>query len=130
MQWSLNCFIDHAKLNNSCISDEQQNFYDINPLGANHPSLVFVNFLTVDWRVTVNYLCMNLTKKWHSVCLARSLEEPLHNVYVCLIVDIVQALCKQYIKHFSYHGFLNIFLKLSPNKVNDSFKFINNTKNE
>ena len=35
---SLNCFIDHAKLNNNCISDDPQNFYDINPLGANHPA--------------------------------------------------------------------------------------------
>ena len=56
---SLNCFIDHAKLNNSCISDELQNFYDINPLGAIHPSLVFVNFLTVASRVTINYLYRN-----------------------------------------------------------------------
>ena len=88
---SLNCFIDHAKLNNSCISDELQNFYDINPLGAIHPSLVFVNFLTVASRVTVNYLYRN-SKRWHSGFLARPLEEPMHDVYVCLIVTIVKAL--------------------------------------
>ena len=88
---SLNCFIDHVKLNNSCISDELQNFYDINPLGAIHPSLVFVNFLTVASRVTVNYLYRN-SKKWHSGFLARLLEEPMHDVYVCLIVAIVKAL--------------------------------------
>ena len=127
---SLNCFIDHAKLNHSCISDEQQNFYDINPLVANHPALVFLNFLTVASRVTVNYLYRNLTKKWHSGFLARPLEEPLSNVYVCLIVAIVKVLCKQYIKHFCYQGFLNIFDKLSPNEVNDSFKVITNKKNE
>ena len=125
---SLNCFIDHVKLNISCISDEQQNFYDINPLGSNHPFLVFVNFLTVASRVTVNYLYRNLTKKWHSGFLARPLEEPLSNVYVCLIVAIVKALCKQYIKHFSYQDFLNIFGKLLPNEVNDSFKIITNNK--
>ena len=40
----LNCFIDYAKLNNSCKSDELQNFYDTNPLGANHMSLVLLVF--------------------------------------------------------------------------------------
>ena len=125
---SLNCFIDHAKFNNSCISDKQQNFYDINPLGANHSSLVFVNFLPVASRVTVNYMYRNLTKKWHFGFLAMSLEEPLRDVYICLIVAIVKALCKQYIKHFSYQGFFLIFDKLSLNEVNDSFKVITNNK--
>ena len=111
---SLNCFIDHPKLNNSCISGEKQNFYDINRLGANNASLVFV--LT------------NLTKKWHSGFLARPLEEPLHDVYAFIIVTIVKALCKQRIKHFSYQGFLNIFDNLSPNEINDSFKVITNIK--
>ena len=120
---SLNCFIDHVKLNNSCISDEQQNFYDIN-----HSSLVFVNFLTVASRVTINYLYRNLTKKWHSGFLARPLEEPLHDVYICLIVAFVKVLCKLYIKHFSYEGFLNIFDKLSSNEVSDSFTVISNKK--
>ena len=68
--------------------------------------------------------------KWHSGFLARLLEESLNDVYVCLIVVIVKAFCKQYIKHFSYHGFLNIFDKLSRNEVNDSFKVITNKKSE
>ena len=71
---------------------------------------------------------MNLTKKWHSGFLARPLEEPLHDVYDCLIASIVKTLFKQYIKHFSYQDFLNIFDKLSPNEVNDSFKVITNKK--
>ena len=41
---SLNCYIDKSILKNCCISDEQEHFYDINPFGANHPSLIFVNF--------------------------------------------------------------------------------------
>ena len=57
-----------------------------------------------------------------------SLEEPLRDVYICLIVAIVKALCKQYIKHFSYQGFFLIFDKLSLNEVNDSFKVITNKK--
>ena len=126
---SMKCFIDHAKLNHSCISDERQNFYDINPLVANHPALIFLNFLTVASRVTVNYLYRNLTMKWHSGFLERPLEEPLSNVYVCLFVAIVKVLCKQYIKHSCYQGFLNIFDMLSPNEVNDSFKVITNKKN-
>ena len=125
---SLNCFIDHPKLNNSCIYGENQNFYDINPLGANNPSLVLVNFPTVTSRLTVNYFYRNLTKKWHSGFLPRPLEEPLHDVYVFIIVAIVKPLCKQCIKHFSYQGFLIIFDNLSPNGVNDSFKVITNIK--
>ena len=31
----LTCFTDSTKLNNSCISDKQKNFYDINPF--THP---------------------------------------------------------------------------------------------
>ena len=127
---SLNCFIDHAKLKNSCISEKQHKFYDITPLGANHPSLFFVNFLTIASRVTVNYLCRNLTKKSHSGFLARPLEEPLHDVYVWLIVAIVKALCKQYIKSFSYQCFWNIFDLVITNEVNDLFKGITNKKNE
>ena len=76
---SPNCFIDHAKLNNSCISDEQQNFYDINSVGDNHPSLVFVNFLTLASRLGT--ICRGiLQKKHYSGFLARPLEEPLHDV--------------------------------------------------
>ena len=60
---SLTCFTGSTKLNNSCISDEQKNFYDINPFTANHPSLIFVNFLTMTAKVAVNYLYKNLPKK-------------------------------------------------------------------
>ena len=65
----------------------------------------------------------------HSGVLARPFEEPLHDVYVCLIITIVKVLCKHYIKHFYYQGFLNIFDKLSPKEVNDSYKVITNKKN-
>ena len=51
-------------------------------------------------------------------------------MYVWLIVAIVEALFKQYIKYFSYQGFLNIFDKLSPNEVTDAFKVITNKKIE
>ena len=51
-------------------------------------------------------------------------------MYIWLIVAIVKALFKQYIKYFSDQGFLNIFDKLSPNEVTDSFKVITNKKNE
>ena len=93
-------------------------------------SLVFVNFLTVASRMTVNYLCSNLINKWHSGFLARLLEEPLHDGYICLIVSIVKGFCKQYIKHFLCQGFLNIFDKLSPNKVNYSFNVTTNKNNQ
>ena len=114
---SLNCFIDHSKLNNICISDKQQNFYDNNSLRANLPFLVFVSFLTVASRVTINYLYRNLPKKLHAGFLARPLEEPLHDVYVSLIVAIIKALCKQHIKQFSYQVSLNIFDNLSPKSM-------------
>ena len=92
---SLNYYIDKSILNNCCISDEKENFYDINPLGANDPSLIFVNFFTVAYRVTVNYLYRNLTKEWHSGFLAKPIEEPLPNKYVYLVIVSVKGLCRQ-----------------------------------
>ena len=52
----------------------------------------------------------------------------MHVMYICLIVIFVKALCKQYIKHFSLSGFLNIFDKLSPDELTDSFKVITKRK--
>ena len=52
----------------------------------------------------------------------------MHVMYICLIVTIVKALCKQYIKHFSYQDLLNIFDKLLPDELNDSFKVITKKK--
>ena len=69
-------------MSNCCMSDEQENFYDNNPFGGNHPYLIFVNFLTIYSRVTVNYLYRNLPKEWHSGFLARPIEEHLHDKYV------------------------------------------------
>ena len=89
---SLNCYIDKSILNNCCISDEKETFYDLNPLGANHPFLIFVNLFTVASRVTVNYLYRNLTKEWHSGFLAKPIEEPLLNKYVYLVIVIVNDL--------------------------------------
>ena len=50
----------------------------------------------------------------------------MHVMYICLIVTIV--LCKQYIKNFSDQGLLNIFDKLSPDELTDSFKVITKKK--
>ena len=91
---SLNCYIDKSVLNNCCIFDEKETFYDVNPLEANQPSLIFVNLYTVAFRGTVNYLYRNLTKEWHSGFLAKPIEEPLHNKYVYLVIIIVNDLCR------------------------------------
>ena len=50
---SLNCLINCAKLNRSAIGGGQENFSDINPLGANHPPLVFISFFTVASRISI-----------------------------------------------------------------------------
>ena len=91
---SLICYIDKSILSNCCISDEKENFYDVNPFGANQPSLIFVNLFTVASRVTINYLYRNLNKEWHSGFLAKPTEEPLHNKYVYLVIVIVKGLCR------------------------------------
>ena len=62
----LNCVIDRTKLNNCYISEEQEKFSDIILLGANHPLLIFFNFLTVASRISVNSLYESLIKRWHS----------------------------------------------------------------
>ena len=50
--------------------------------------------------------------------------QPLHYVYVCMINEITKTLCKQYLKHFHYEGFLNIFDNFLDNEANDSFAVI------
>ena len=62
---SLNCFIGCTRLNDSVVPREEENFPDINLLGANHLMLIFTHFLTVVSRISVNYLYKHLTQKWH-----------------------------------------------------------------
>ena len=59
---SMNSFVERTKLNHCSLMEEQENFSDINPLGANHPSLIFFNFLTVASRISVNFICKSLDK--------------------------------------------------------------------
>ena len=47
------------------VSEEEHNFSDLHRLAANHPVLIFIHFLTVAPRISVNYLYKNLTQRWH-----------------------------------------------------------------
>ena len=85
-----------TKLNNCSISEEQEKFSDINPLGgANHPSLIYFNFLTVVSRISVNFLYKSLVKRWHSGIFTIPEFLPLNDSYGYLIVSVVKVLCIQ-----------------------------------
>ena len=56
--------------------------------------------------------------------MALSEHRPLDNIYVEHIASVVKIICKQYIKHFSYDGFIEMFDNLTSDEFNDSFKVI------
>ena len=131
---SLNCFIGCTRLNDRVVPREEENFPDINLLGANHQMLIFTHFLTIVSRISVNYLYKHLTQKWHKPHVGQVHRElhvgrPLDCVYVGLIVWIIKVLCRQYFKLFYYKGFINVFDNLLADEINDSFTVITK-KNE
>ena len=73
-------------------------------------------------RISVNYLYINLVKRWKFFVLPE--HRLLNNVYVEHIVSVIKIICKQYIKHFSYHDFIVIFDNLTSDEFNDLFKVI------
>ena len=83
---SLNCFIQHTNITwgNGHIGESQENFFDINPLCGNHLFLIFIDFVIVPSRISVNYLYKNLSKRWKLFALPE--HRPLDNVYVEHIV--------------------------------------------
>ena len=109
---SLNCFMDHSNINKVCISQSPENFFDINPPGANYPFLIFIHFMIVASRISINHLYKSLAKRWKFFALPE--HRPLDNVCVELNVNIVKIICKQYIKHFPYDGFIVMFDNLTP----------------
>ena len=83
---SSNCFIQHTNINwgNGQIGESQENFFDINPLCGNPLFLIFIDFVIVPSRISVNYLYKNLAKRWKLFALPE--HRPLDNVYVEHIV--------------------------------------------
>ena len=53
------CFIDRSKLNHRSLSEEETNFGDFNPFGANHPTLIFNHMLTIGSRIAMSILFKN-----------------------------------------------------------------------
>ena len=49
---------------------------------------------------------------------------PLDRGHIELIVYAVRLVCIQYLKHFSYDGFIKMFDKISVDKFSCSFKLI------
>ena len=41
-----------------------------------------------------------------------------------MIIEITKTLCKQYLKHFDYEGFINILDNFSDNEANNYFRVI------
>ena len=67
--FSLNCFMARSKLNFGVISLSAENFLDFNPLGANHPMLIFNHVITVRSRIAIKFFYKTLSKKFHPLRL-------------------------------------------------------------
>ena len=53
--FSLNCFMARSMLNYGVISLPAENCPDFNPLGANHPMLIFNHVITVESKIAINF---------------------------------------------------------------------------
>ena len=119
---SLNWFIGRSSLNNSMIKNGQKNFYDINPLSANHPILTFLNLMIVSSRIAVNYLYKRM--EYVSSYVTFPTYMPIDRSHIELIVYTIRLVCTQYLKHFSYDGFIEMFDKISVDEFSGSFRLI------
>ena len=65
----LNSFITRGTINYLQIKEGQENLYDVNPLGANHPFLIFLDFMVVSSRICINYLYKSLIRRYKDFAL-------------------------------------------------------------
>ena len=96
-------FISSTPINTPRIKNNQKNFYDINPMSANHPLLIFTNLLEISSRITINYLYESITKLSKDISFPSYM--PIDLKFIELIVGVVQIVCFHYLQHFSYEGF-------------------------
>ena len=132
MEWNavlLNCLMDHSNINRAWVSVSQEIFFVlISNCQAPTTCNIFIHFMIIASRISINCLYKNLVvKRWKFFALPK--HRPLDNICVELIVNIVKVICKQYIKYFSYDGFIVMCDNLTPGKFNDSFK-VNSKKIE
>ena len=87
----------------------------MNPLGANHPMLIFNHVITVGSRIAISFLYKNLSKKFHPLRLTRDCA--------FLMVELIKVFCIKYFKHFHYGGFIKLYNNIFsdvPHKFNKS----------
>ena len=118
-------FISSTLINTSRINNNQKNFYDINPMSANHPLLIFTNLLEISSRIAINYLYENITKLSKDISFPNYM--PIDLEFIELIVEVFQTIRFHYFKHFSYEGFVNMFNNTNLKECNGCFRLLNNT---
>ena len=79
--------------------------------------------MTVSSRISVNYLYRCI--EYISSYVTFPTYMPIDRCHIKLIVYAIQLVCAQYLKHFSYDGFIEIFDKISIDKFSGSFRLIN-----
>ena len=89
------------------------NFPDIYPLGANHPMLIVNHFLCVGLRILLNFLFEKFMKLFEQ----RNIQQQMIDV----LIDVVQILCGQNLRYFSYDGFCDLYDDINKEVFNDSF---------
>ena len=116
----LNSFITRGTINYLQIKEGQENFYDVNSLGANHPFLIFLDFMVVSSRICINYLYKSLVRRYKYFALPEHV--PIDLTYIEYTVTTVQII--------SYDGFIEMFDNITPDEFNDSFKVVTNNEIE
>ena len=110
----INCFLHGEKINNLLVF--KNNFPDIYPLGANHPMLIVNHFLCVGSRILLNFLFEKF--------MTLSEKRFIHQLVADVLVGIVQILCGQYRRHFSYDGSCDLYDNINKEVFNVSFVVI------
>ena len=78
--------------------------------------LIVNHFLCVGSRILLNILF----EKFMKLSEKRFIQQQMAD----LLVDIVQILCGQYLGHFSYDGFCDLYDNINEEVFNDSFVVI------
>ena len=73
-------------------------------------------------RIAVNYLYKRM--EYLSSYVTFPTYMPIDRSHIELIVYAIRLVCTQYLKHFSYDGFIEMFDKISVDEFSGSFRLI------
>ena len=96
-------FISSTLINTSRLKNNQKNFYDINPMSANHPLLIFTNLLEISSGIMINYLNESIMKLSKDISFPSYMAVDLE--FIELIAEVVKTIRFHYFQHFLLRSF-------------------------